>query len=80
MCLNKTTLYTLFNIYSYAKPSNFRVKTASSVGDVFMGYHDDTCSAIVLHVWRGFGHYERENVMKQVFLLFFFFISTEMLD
>ncbi|XP_060590421.1 E3 ubiquitin-protein ligase rnf213-alpha-like, partial [Ruditapes philippinarum] len=33
--------------------------TATKVGDVFIGYHDDTCSAIVLDVWNK--HTEIEN-------------------
>ena len=47
----------------------FRVKTTSSIGDVFMGYHDDTCSAIVLHVWREARRNDRDTVMKQVHII-----------
>ena len=33
-----------------------------------MGYHDDTCSAVVLHVWRDFTRADRDEAMKQVCL------------
>ncbi|KAL3881511.1 hypothetical protein ACJMK2_027943, partial [Sinanodonta woodiana] len=33
-------------------PRNERNKSACSVGEVFIGYHADTCSSIILHVWQ----------------------------
>ncbi|XP_053396009.1 E3 ubiquitin-protein ligase rnf213-alpha-like [Mercenaria mercenaria] len=36
-------------------------KAATKVGDVFIGYHEDTCSAIVLDVWNKHEHIENEN-------------------
>ena len=45
------------------------MKTTSSIGDVFMGYHDDTCSAIVLHVWQEARRIDRDAVMKQVLII-----------
>ncbi|XP_053396010.1 E3 ubiquitin-protein ligase rnf213-alpha-like [Mercenaria mercenaria] len=36
-------------------------KAATKVGDVFIGYHEDTCSAIVLDVWSKHEHIENEK-------------------
>ncbi|XP_053396335.1 E3 ubiquitin-protein ligase rnf213-alpha-like isoform X2 [Mercenaria mercenaria] len=36
-------------------------KAATKVGDVFIGYHEDTCSAIVLDVWDKHEHIENEK-------------------
>ncbi|KAL3881517.1 hypothetical protein ACJMK2_027949 [Sinanodonta woodiana] len=33
-------------------PRNEKNKAARSVGEVFMGYHSDTCSSIILVVWQ----------------------------
>jgi hypothetical protein len=43
----------LYVLYNRGKTTN------TKVGDVFIGYHDDTCSAIVLDVWNK--HTEIEN-------------------
>ncbi|XP_053396339.1 E3 ubiquitin-protein ligase rnf213-alpha-like isoform X2 [Mercenaria mercenaria] len=36
-------------------------KSDAKVGDVFIGYHDDTCSAIVLDVWQKHIHIDTER-------------------
>lgn len=59
VCWNSDTL-TVYSIIS-------RTSRSYDVGDVFMGYHDDTCSAVVLHVWKEFDHGERRSVMNQVY-------------
>ncbi|KAK3585575.1 hypothetical protein CHS0354_036762 [Potamilus streckersoni] len=35
-------------------PRSEKRKSTCSVGEVFMGYHADTCSSIILHVWQRF--------------------------
>ncbi|KAL3881512.1 hypothetical protein ACJMK2_027944 [Sinanodonta woodiana] len=43
-------------------------KSTWSVGEIFMGYHADTCSAIILHVWQRLqnsGHNEIQKVLEE---------------
>ncbi|KAL4233165.1 hypothetical protein ACF0H5_007850 [Mactra antiquata] len=46
------------NFVTQNRSYNYRNKPTSEtkVGDVFIGYHDDTCSAIVLNEWKKFSH------------------------
>ncbi|KAK3585576.1 hypothetical protein CHS0354_036763 [Potamilus streckersoni] len=43
---------------------NEKSKSTCSVGEVFMGYHADTCSSIILHVWQRHQISEHDEIKK----------------
>ena len=45
-----------------ASPENL-----TAIGEAFMGYHEDTCSAIVLQVWKSDEEKEGDERFEQVY-------------